>query len=187
MPSPESSRLNSRKSTGPSTPEGKAAVRFNALWHHGCAESLLIPGENADDFTRLQQAFLDQFRPKGPKEQFLVNRMVLAAWRLRRLTGAESLVINHHATHRSARADVFNYIDLIYNHGVPKPPPDPNAPPDPDDEPPTNPVVLALIRDFNSSCALVKLSRWQNALERSYYRAFDHLQDLQQRRAKTKS
>jgi hypothetical protein len=42
----EANRQNAQHSTGPVTPEGKAAVRLNALTYGLRARSLLIPGED---------------------------------------------------------------------------------------------------------------------------------------------
>jgi hypothetical protein len=41
----ETNRQNVLKSTGPKTPEGKAAVRHNALKHGLLAEQVLLPDE----------------------------------------------------------------------------------------------------------------------------------------------
>jgi hypothetical protein len=46
-------RANSQKSTGPRTPEGKAASRFNALKHGLDAASILLPGEDPDAYDRM--------------------------------------------------------------------------------------------------------------------------------------
>ena len=42
----DANRRNARKSTGPKTPEGKAAVRLNALKHGLLANDVLLPGED---------------------------------------------------------------------------------------------------------------------------------------------
>jgi hypothetical protein len=41
-------RRNALKSTGPNTPEGKAAVRHNALRHGLGSSDILLPGEDED-------------------------------------------------------------------------------------------------------------------------------------------
>ena len=43
----EANRQNERKSTGPKSPEGKAAVRLNALKHGLLSQQVLLPGEDA--------------------------------------------------------------------------------------------------------------------------------------------
>jgi hypothetical protein len=44
----EANRQNALKSTGPKTPEGKAAVRLNAVKHGLLSEQVLLPGEDED-------------------------------------------------------------------------------------------------------------------------------------------
>lgn len=44
----EANRRNALKSTGPSTPEGKAAVHLNALRHGLRSEQILLPGEDKE-------------------------------------------------------------------------------------------------------------------------------------------
>ena len=39
---------NALKSTGPKTPEGKAAVRLNALKHGLLSQAVLLPGEDEE-------------------------------------------------------------------------------------------------------------------------------------------
>jgi hypothetical protein len=41
-------RRNALKSTGPKTPEGKAAVRLNALRHGLLSKEPLLPGEDEE-------------------------------------------------------------------------------------------------------------------------------------------
>jgi hypothetical protein len=178
MPSPESNRRNSRKSTGPRTAEGKAVSRFNALWHGGRAQILLLPDENASHFLRFQKAFLRRFQPRGPEEQFLVNRMLLAAWRLHRLTAMEARVITHHALHGDGRVEAFALIRRVVlgKEGAEKFERE-TAASHPSDAP-VDPLALAFICDSENSQTLVKLYRWQSTLERSYYRAFERLRQL---------
>jgi len=42
----EANRRNARKSTGPKTSEGKAAVRLNAIRHGLLLQDVLLPGED---------------------------------------------------------------------------------------------------------------------------------------------
>jgi hypothetical protein len=44
----EANRRNALKSTGPKTPEGKDAVRLNALKHGLLSQEILLPGEDEE-------------------------------------------------------------------------------------------------------------------------------------------
>jgi len=44
----QANRRNALKSTGPRTPEGKAAVRQNALRHGLLSKETLLPGEDQE-------------------------------------------------------------------------------------------------------------------------------------------
>ena len=81
----EANRRNAQKSTGPKTPEGKATVRLNALKHGLTAGQVLLSDENMDVFATLATALHEQLRPSGLLECMLVDRVVSAIWRLRRL------------------------------------------------------------------------------------------------------
>jgi hypothetical protein len=83
-------RLNSQKSTGPSSAEGKAAARFNALKHGMDAQSLIVPGEDPAELEALAHDYHEQFRPHGPEEIFLVETLIRADWNKRRLRRIET-------------------------------------------------------------------------------------------------
>jgi hypothetical protein len=85
----EANRRNALKSTGPKTPEGKAAVRMNALRHGLRARSILIPGENPADYDQLCAGLQAEWRPQTPTEQLLVEQMAVAQWKLARLEVGE--------------------------------------------------------------------------------------------------
>jgi len=89
----QANQRNARRSTGPRTAAGKAVSRLNALTHGAFANDLLLPGEDAPAFHRLEARYLAQFKPATPNETFLVQRMILAAWRLPRIAATESRVL----------------------------------------------------------------------------------------------
>jgi len=80
----EANRRNARRSTGPRTPEGKAAVALNAIKHGFCARTVVIPGEDAGKYAVLRAGLRADFRPRGMLEEVLVERLAAGAWRLRR-------------------------------------------------------------------------------------------------------
>ena len=83
-------RQNARKSTGPKTPQGKAAVRLNAAKHGLLSEETLLPGEDGDALEELAERLRAELRPAGELEALLVDRIVAAHWRLRRLGRVEA-------------------------------------------------------------------------------------------------
>jgi hypothetical protein len=83
-------RLNAQKSTGPKTPEGRAAVRLNGVTHGLTAETIVLKGESESDFTGLLNSLEAEHDPATPTEQALVIQLAMATWRLRRLYRAEA-------------------------------------------------------------------------------------------------
>ncbi|HTZ77160.1 MAG TPA: hypothetical protein VMC10_04600 [Stellaceae bacterium] len=83
-------RRNSKKSTGPKTVEGREVARRNALRHGLAAEDLVVPEEEAGDFMSFHDELRAALDPAGAVEELLVERIVVSAWRLRRVYRAEA-------------------------------------------------------------------------------------------------
>jgi len=75
---------NAQHSTGPKTPVDKAVSRRNATTHGLLANESVLPIENMAEFEQLLSAFLDEYHPTSPTEDFFVRQMADAQWRLRR-------------------------------------------------------------------------------------------------------
>jgi hypothetical protein len=86
----QANRRNALKSTGPTTPEGKAAASQNALTHGLLSREVLLPGEDEATLVELSGRLRDELRPVGELEGLLVERVIAAAWRLRRLGRVEA-------------------------------------------------------------------------------------------------
>jgi hypothetical protein len=86
----EANRRNALKSTGPKTPEGKDAVRLNALKHGLLSQESLLPGEDGEALRELDERLRDELRPIGELENLLVDRIIASHWRLRRLGRVEA-------------------------------------------------------------------------------------------------
>src|SRR5918992_252030 len=86
----QANRQNALKSTGPRTPEGKAAVRFNALRHGMRSEEILLPGEDEEILKELSEHLRAELQPGGELENLLVDRIISAYWRLRRVGRVET-------------------------------------------------------------------------------------------------
>src|ERR1035438_10109586 len=96
-------RQNAQKSTGPRTPEGKAASSQNAFKSGLHADSQFPYGKQRADFDRLQVEYFTRFSPQSPEERFHVNTLIRNEWSLRRLFRAEAHLWEFNTTHSSRR------------------------------------------------------------------------------------
>ena len=88
----DANQQNAQRSTGPKTPEGKAAIRFNALTWSLRARSLIIDRENAVEYQRLWDALDAEFLPQNEPERHFLEQMVVARWLLARAADTENRV-----------------------------------------------------------------------------------------------
>jgi len=87
-------RGNSLRSTGPRSQEGKARSSQNSLRYAFLSRELLLPGEDSKQLSKLRERLRDQFKPRGPTEEILVQIMVSDLWRLGRLYRVESAILS---------------------------------------------------------------------------------------------
>ncbi len=80
----EANRLNSEKSTGPKTEEGKATSRYNAIKHGLLSKESLLKGENEEDLIELGKRLRNEIKPESELELILVDRIISGVWRLKR-------------------------------------------------------------------------------------------------------
>ena len=86
----EANRRNAQKSTGPKTPEGKAAVSMNALRHGLRARTVVLPGENREEFNQLCDDLEREWEPQSRTAQFYLEQMAVSQWKLTRMEVAEA-------------------------------------------------------------------------------------------------
>jgi hypothetical protein len=144
----EANRKNALKSTGPKTPEGRDAVRLNALKHGLLSREILLPGEDEEALRELGEGLRTELQPVGELEDLLVERVIAATWRLRRLGRVE--------------AGIFAR-DLLGSVG------DQDA----------SALGLAFVRDGKGANAFSRLSRYETAIERGFYKALHELERRQ--------
>src|ERR1700745_1249593 len=90
----EANRRNALLSTGPKTPEGKAAVRLNALRNGLRAHTVVLPGEKSEAFQQLCEDLEAEWQPETRTEQLYVEQMAVSQWKLRRMEiGEASLLV----------------------------------------------------------------------------------------------
>jgi hypothetical protein len=87
-------RRNARKSTGPATLRGRAISKLNALKHGWLAKTVVVRSpqfnESPSELKKLHHEFHLDLQPEGPLEAWLVDQIVQAHWRLRRVRSAEA-------------------------------------------------------------------------------------------------
>src|SRR6266851_3789863 len=88
----EANRRNALKSTGPKTPEGKAAVSMNSLRHGLRARTVVLPGENREEFNQLCNDLEVEWHPQSRTEQFYVEQMAVSQWKLTRMEVGEAAI-----------------------------------------------------------------------------------------------
>lgn len=86
-------RLNAQLSTGPRTPEGKAASSANSRKEGFTATTLVVPEPQRAEFERYHQALIAEVQPQGAIESELFDRLLVHGWSLRRVRAAEAQII----------------------------------------------------------------------------------------------
>src|ERR1035438_7199088 len=86
----DSARANGAKSHGPKTEAGRKISAQNAVTHGLYAKGVVLAVESREQYQEMLDAYLQQFQPDGPIEHDLVEEMVAAKWRQRRLWAIET-------------------------------------------------------------------------------------------------
>ena len=169
----EANRRNAQKSTGPRTPEGKAASSRNGLTHGLSGDKhFILEGEDPEAFLRLLQDLHDHLRPVGDSEELVVQRIAAAQWRLDRAFALETGIYREESTilNRIDR-NKREYHELCISKGQKDAPPDPH---DPDDL-----LARAFMEGGKGPDNFTRLVRYETAIERSIERGMKHLKALQ--------
>jgi hypothetical protein len=142
-------RKNAQKSTGPKTPQGRAAVRHNGLKHGLTSSILVLEGESAADFEDLLDSLEAEHQPSTPTELILVRQIAMAAWRLQRLYHMEGGLYSIRRVDLQQRFDDYTELNTS-------------------DE-------LAVVAHYDSSNTLMNFSRYEARLDRTLHKALTAL------------
>jgi hypothetical protein len=86
----QANRANAKRSTGPKTSAGKAAVRRNALKHGVRSNTLSVrPDECMERFKDMLSSITATGEPKTIEEETLVEEIADRWWKLRRLVQSQ--------------------------------------------------------------------------------------------------
>jgi hypothetical protein len=106
----EANRHNALRSTGPNSPAGKSAGRFNALRHGLRARTVVLPGEDIDEFYLLCDELEAEWEPRNNTEYFYLEQMAVARWKLRRMEVGETNIF----AESSAARDQLLLLDRLW-------------------------------------------------------------------------
>src|SRR6185436_15253016 len=112
-------RLNAQKSTGPTSPEGKARSALNALKSGIDAWSHIIPGEDPAELKTLRDQFLLHYRPADPIQLSLVDTLISTEWIQRRLRRVEAQLWTYQVECLDKNPSGADFIDLSMQHNSP--------------------------------------------------------------------
>ena len=189
----DANRRNALKSTGPKTPEGKAAVRLNAVKHGLLSQEIVLPGEDETALKELGERLQDEWQPVGEMEGLLVEQIIAAVWRLRRLRRVEAGIFAwelYRELAERAQQEVRTYeSNILIDMGDPL---DTITDRQKHQEALSKAQEMKIkqdteiatlgrtfIRDAGKANAFSKLSRYETAIERSLYKALHELQRIQ--------
>ncbi len=159
----EAARLNGAKSKGPTTATGKQKSSRNSLSHGFTARStIILEYENPEEFQQMRADYETTYRPATPAEKDLVDQMIAARWRIRRIWTIETALLDAEIIRRQpamqkefAQAD--GGIELA--------------------------LAFRALADESRSLALV--SRYEARLYRMHDRAYTALRELQNKKCET--
>jgi len=163
-------RSNARKSTGPRTAEGKAAVTQNAVKHGLSGRLDVIKGEDQAEFDRQREAMLGELAAVGPMEAMLAERVVNLSWRLQRVERTQNEVFDALLADRSS--PLAKLVRSLEPKGAGRPEGNPEGEDDLD-------LGRAVIKDFSNSRVLDRLLMYERRIEHSLYKTMAELQRLQ--------
>ena len=186
---------NSLKSTSPKTPDGKAAARYTATKHGLLSREVILPGEDEAALRELGELLREELRPVGELENLLVDRIVAAHWRLRRLGRVEvgifawelyeELAERAQQEAQTYESNVFEDFyankdttitdEQKHQEALSKAQEMKQAQQDAE----TATLGRTFIRDADQANAFSKLSRYEAGIWRSLYKALHELQRLQ--------
>jgi threonyl-tRNA synthetase len=159
MPSPAeyaANRLNALKSEGPTTPQGKARSRMNALRHGLTARVVVLPTEDMAAYQAFSQEIVDSLDAQTPVERQFAQTIADNQWRINRVRSIEDGMLG------IGRYEDTDNLDI----------------PDPDVR-----QAMTTARAFRDhSKAFVNLSIYEQRLHRTIKEAFRQLKELQAER-----
>ena len=163
-------RRNCQKSTGPSTPQGKAVVSQNAVKHGLTANQTVIKSEDQAEFDLHRNQIIDEWAPSTPMESMLAERIVDLSWKLKRIGYIQNNVIDALSTPKTSPLSKLQQALLAKYM--------PTSQTEPSEPDPELALGRLAIKDFSNSRVLEKLLMYERRTESSLYKTMLELQRL---------
>ncbi len=109
-------QANSRLSTGPRTPQGKAAASLNNLRHGLAGPFVLLPWENQEEFQTLEHDLLAEHQPGTATELILVHEMAQSHWLRQRAISLQNTCLSQYDPAAGAPKNLALYIRYQATH-----------------------------------------------------------------------
>jgi hypothetical protein len=109
----EANRANALFSTGPRTDQGKHASSRNAQPHGLTTRDALLPGEDAGEYQRHRQNYLDRHQPQDPIDQAVAVELADLEWRLRRVPVFEARLLSIEVTRLSTDPELRPLVERL--------------------------------------------------------------------------
>jgi len=194
----EANKRNALKSTGPKTPEGKASAHLNSTTHGLLSQEILLPGEDGEALKELGERLRAELQPVGEMESLLVEKIIDATWRLRRLSRVEAGIFTWELyeelaqraqeeaqTYERNSLDPYSeerygaYTRVTDDHKHQEALSRAEEMKSKQHRAETATLGRTFIRDANTANAFSKLSRYETGIEGRFYKAYHELQRLQ--------
>jgi hypothetical protein len=164
-------RLNSQKSTGPRTIEGKAVASQNSVKHGLLAEQDVIKSESPADFDCHRRQILDELCPATPMESVLAERIVTLSWRLKRAGRFQNQAIDALSSDNKA-GPLTKLAQSLFPKGLD------HLPGETSDSQDDLPLGRLAVKDFADARVLDRLLVYERRIEHSLYRTLLEFQRL---------
>ncbi|MEP6538097.1 MAG: hypothetical protein ABJF23_22345 [Bryobacteraceae bacterium] len=105
-------RRNGAKAAGTKSPAGIQKSSTNSLKHGLTGKAIVLTNESQQQFDHLHSAYIQEFQPENTVEMDLVDQMVAAQWRLRRIWRMQTAALDLKMDQQEAEiAKSFKQID----------------------------------------------------------------------------
>ena len=105
-------RRNGAKAAGTKSPAEIQKSSVNALKHGLASKAVVLSNESQTHFDDLHQSYVHEFEPESTVEMDLIDQMVSAQWRLRRIWRMQTAALDLKMDQQEAEiAKAFNQID----------------------------------------------------------------------------